>query len=400
MQAVTTKKSMRGGESRSDRRLGHRGSGVPLYRRQDDRAGLRFSHGARRRRAARRASTRSSSATRDDRPRRRRSKSTASPTTISARSSSAPLAALFWGVAGMAVGVYIAFELAYPWLNIAPWFNFGRLRPLHTSAVIFAFGGNVLLGDLVLCRAAHLPRAAGRRSGAVVRRARLQLLHRHRRHGLPARHHRRQGIRRAGMVCRPLADDRLGRPISWCSSARCARARSPTSIVANWFYLAFIVTIAMLHLGNNAAMPISLFSSKSVHPVGRRAGRDVPVVVRPQRGRLLPHRRLPGHHVLLRAEAGGAADLFLPAVDHPLLGADLPLHLGGPAPSALHRAAGLGADAGHDLLDHAVDALVGRHDQRPADACRALGTSCAPIRSCACWWCRSPSTACRPSKVR
>ena len=53
--------------------------------------------------------------------------------------------ALFWGLAGMAVGVYIAFELSFPDLNIAPWFNFGRLRPLHTSAVIFAFGGNVLL---------------------------------------------------------------------------------------------------------------------------------------------------------------------------------------------------------------------------------------------------------------
>jgi cytochrome c oxidase cbb3-type subunit I len=55
------------------------------------------------------------------------------------------LIALFWGFAGMAVGVYLAFELAYPDLNIAPWFNFGRLRPLHTSAVIFAFGGNVLI---------------------------------------------------------------------------------------------------------------------------------------------------------------------------------------------------------------------------------------------------------------
>ena len=57
----------------------------------------------------------------------------------------ATLFALFWGLAGMAVGVYIAFELAFPDLNIAPWFNFGRLWPLHTSAVIFAFGGNVLL---------------------------------------------------------------------------------------------------------------------------------------------------------------------------------------------------------------------------------------------------------------
>ncbi|MFI4995387.1 MAG: cytochrome C oxidase, partial [Hyphomicrobiales bacterium] len=58
----------------------------------------------------------------------------------------ASLAALFWGIAGFTVGLYIASELAYPWLNFdLPFINFGRLRPLHTSAVIFAFGGNVLL---------------------------------------------------------------------------------------------------------------------------------------------------------------------------------------------------------------------------------------------------------------
>ena len=58
----------------------------------------------------------------------------------------ASLAALFWGIAGIAVGLYIALELAFPALNFdLPFINFGRLRPLHTSAVIFAFGGNVLL---------------------------------------------------------------------------------------------------------------------------------------------------------------------------------------------------------------------------------------------------------------
>ena len=57
----------------------------------------------------------------------------------------ATLFALFWGLAGMAVGVIIAFELVFPGLNIAPWFNFGRLQPLHTSAAIFGFGGDVLL---------------------------------------------------------------------------------------------------------------------------------------------------------------------------------------------------------------------------------------------------------------
>lgn len=50
-----------------------------------------------------------------------------------------------WGVVGMAVGVLIAAQLAWPQLNFdTPWFSFGRLRPLHTNAVIFAFGGCAL----------------------------------------------------------------------------------------------------------------------------------------------------------------------------------------------------------------------------------------------------------------
>ncbi len=109
------------------------------------------------------------------------------------------------------------------------------LVQLRTPASAAHFGGDLRVrrqraaGDLVLCRAAHLPRAARRRSRAVVRGARLQLLHRDRRHGLSARHHRGQGIRRARMVHRPLADHRLGRPICWCSSARSSVARNPIS---------------------------------------------------------------------------------------------------------------------------------------------------------------------------
>jgi len=58
----------------------------------------------------------------------------------------ATIAAVFWGIAGFLVGVIIASQLAYPVLNFdLPYTAFGRLRPLHTSAVIFAFGGNVLL---------------------------------------------------------------------------------------------------------------------------------------------------------------------------------------------------------------------------------------------------------------
>lgn len=55
------------------------------------------------------------------------------------------IATVFWGVVGFLVGVVIAAQLAWPDLNIEPWFNFGRMRPLHTSAVIFAFGGNALI---------------------------------------------------------------------------------------------------------------------------------------------------------------------------------------------------------------------------------------------------------------
>jgi len=54
--------------------------------------------------------------------------------------------AVFWGIAGFTVGLLIACQLAWPALNFdLPWTSFGRLRPLHTSAVIFAFGGNVLI---------------------------------------------------------------------------------------------------------------------------------------------------------------------------------------------------------------------------------------------------------------
>src|SRR6266702_5410005 len=58
----------------------------------------------------------------------------------------AAVMAMFWGIAGFTVGLLIASQLAWPALNFdLPWASFGRLRPLHTSAVIFAFGGNVLI---------------------------------------------------------------------------------------------------------------------------------------------------------------------------------------------------------------------------------------------------------------
>ena len=58
------------------------------------------------------------------------------------------LMAVAWGVVGMLVGVFIAAQLAWPELNLGiPWLSYGRLRPLHTNAVIFAFGGCALIGS-------------------------------------------------------------------------------------------------------------------------------------------------------------------------------------------------------------------------------------------------------------
>ena len=111
----------------------------------------------------------------------------------------ATIAAVIWGIAGFLVGDIIAWQLAFPSLNLdLPWTSFGRLRPLHTSAVIFAFGGNVLIATsfYVVQRTCHA-RLAGRWSlVALVRRVGLSAVHRHRRHGLCARHHPGQGIRR------------------------------------------------------------------------------------------------------------------------------------------------------------------------------------------------------------
>ena len=79
------------------------------------------------------------------------------------------IATVFWGIAGFIVGDLIAWQLAYPALNFdLPWTSFGRLRPLHTSAVIFAFGGNALIATsfYVVQRTSKAP--ACRPLGALV----------------------------------------------------------------------------------------------------------------------------------------------------------------------------------------------------------------------------------------
>jgi cytochrome c oxidase cbb3-type subunit 1 len=174
----------------------------------------------------------------------------------------ATLFALFWGLTGMAVGVYIAFELAFPDLNIAPWFNFGRLQPLHTSAVIFAFGGNVLLATsfYVVQRTCRARLAGDLAPWFVVLGYNLFILIAGAGYLL--------GITGSKEYAEPEWQADLWLTIVWVVYllvflGTIFRRKEPHIFVANWFYLAFILTIAMPRICNDVAVLASVFSSKS-----------------------------------------------------------------------------------------------------------------------------------------
>ncbi len=173
------------------------------------------------------------------------------------------LLAVFWGIAGMTAGLWIALELAYPALNFGlSYISFGRLRPLHTSAVIFAFGGNILLATSFYvvqrtCRARLVGDLApwfvilGYNFFIVIAGTGYLL-----------------GITQSKEYAEPEWYADLWLTIVWVVYllvylGTIIRRKEPHIYVANWFYLAFIVTIAVLHVTNNAAVPISMFSSKS-----------------------------------------------------------------------------------------------------------------------------------------
>ncbi|PKP76716.1 MAG: cytochrome-c oxidase, cbb3-type subunit I, partial [Alphaproteobacteria bacterium HGW-Alphaproteobacteria-3] len=173
------------------------------------------------------------------------------------------IATLFWGVAGFLVGVVIAFQLAFPFLNLDTAFtNFGRLRPLHTSAVIFAFGGNALIATsfYVVQRTCRTRLAGDVAPWFVFWGYNLFIV--------VAATGYLMGVSQAREYAEPEWYADLWLTIVWVVYllvflATLAKRKEPHIYVANWFYLAFIVTIAMLHIGNNLAIPESFTSSKS-----------------------------------------------------------------------------------------------------------------------------------------
>lgn len=173
------------------------------------------------------------------------------------------LLAVFWGIAGFTVGLWIALELAYPALNFdISYISFGRLRPLHTSAVIFAFGGNVLIATsfYVVQRTCRARLAGDLAPWFVVLGYNFFILIAGTGYLL--------GITQSKEYAEPEWYADLWLTVVWVVYllvflGTLMRRKEPHIYVANWFYLAFIVTIAVLHLGNNAAVPVSIFSPKS-----------------------------------------------------------------------------------------------------------------------------------------
>ena len=172
------------------------------------------------------------------------------------------IASTFWGLIGFVAGLWIALQLAFPALNFdLPWTNFGRLRPVHTSAVIFAFGGNVLIATSfhVVQRTCRTALAGHLAPWFVFWGYQLFIV-----------------LAASGYVLGITQSKEYAEPewyvdlwtLVWVAyllvfMATLARRREPHIYVANWFYLAFIVTVAMLHLVNNAALPVSFFGAKS-----------------------------------------------------------------------------------------------------------------------------------------
>ena len=171
--------------------------------------------------------------------------------------------AMVWGIAGFTAGLLIALQLAWPALNFdLPWFSFGRLRPLHTSAVIFAFGGNVLIATsfYVVQKTCRVRLAGDLAPWFVVLGYNFFIVIAGTGYLL--------GVTQSKEYAEPEWYADLWLTIVWVVYllvylATITKRKEPHIFVANWFYLAFIVTIAVLHVGNNPAVPVSIFGSKS-----------------------------------------------------------------------------------------------------------------------------------------
>lgn len=175
------------------------------------------------------------------------------------------LMTIVWGLVGMAVGVLIAAQLYWPVLNFdLPWLTYSRLRPLHTNAVIFAFGGSALIGTsyYVVQRTSHAPLFAPRLAAftfwgwqTVIVAAAITL---------PL------GLTTSKEYAELEWPIDLLITIVWVAYAvvffgTIVKRRVKHIYVANWFYGGFILAVAILHVVNSAELPVGWWKSYPVY---------------------------------------------------------------------------------------------------------------------------------------
>ena len=173
------------------------------------------------------------------------------------------LAAVVWGVVGMLVGVIIAAQLAWPDLNLGiPFLSYGRLRPLHTNAVIFAFGGSALFATSyhVVQRTCQTRLFAP--ALAMFTFVGWQLVIVAAAITLPL------GMTQAKEYAELEWPIDLLIAVVWVSYAvvffgTIGQRKVRHIYVANWFFGAYILAVALLHIVNSAAVPVSLWPMKS-----------------------------------------------------------------------------------------------------------------------------------------
>ena len=175
------------------------------------------------------------------------------------------LAAVLWGVVGMLVGVLIAAQLAWPDLTAGiSWLSYGRLRPLHTNAVIFAFGGCALFATSyhVVQRTCQVPLFSpllarftfwGWQLVIVLAALTLPL-----------------GITSGKEYAELEWPIDILITLVWVAYAvvffgTIGKRKVRHIYVANWFFGAFILAVALLHVVNSAALPVSLTKSYSAY---------------------------------------------------------------------------------------------------------------------------------------
>jgi len=174
------------------------------------------------------------------------------------------VATFVWGLVGMLVGLVIALQLAHPALNLdIPWLSFGRLRPLHTNAVIFAFAGNAIFTGAYYSTQRLLKTRMFSDTLSAVHFWGWQLIIVAAALTLPL------GITQAKEYAELEWPIDVAIAVVWVVFAvnffgTVARRRERHLYVAIWFYIASIITVAVLHIFNNLVIPAGLLKSYPV----------------------------------------------------------------------------------------------------------------------------------------